>query len=150
MTQFREGESEEYNSEVDGHSESSLDFDTPELNFDILNVREGKNVLHKPLLALVLKYGGLDADFDDKITFSKHLKNAKRKKRKELAEQDDIDLPDDIEEERKECEVSEKSDKVTLNDITRDYLTADQCFIFSDEIVIYHHKIVEALLVIID
>ena len=40
---FREGESEEYNSEVDG--DLDLD-DTPAINYDILGVREGKNELH--------------------------------------------------------------------------------------------------------
>ena len=62
MTEFREGESEEYNSEVDGKS-VSFDFDTPQLNFDILDIREGKNALHTPLINLVLKYGDLDEDY---------------------------------------------------------------------------------------
>jgi len=35
-------------------------------------------------------------------------------------------------------------------DITQDYLTSDQAFVFSDEITIFHDKIVEAVLTIVD
>ena len=41
---FREGESEEYNSEVDG---DDLDIDTQEINYDILDIGDPKNNYHK-------------------------------------------------------------------------------------------------------
>ena len=47
---FREGESEEYNSEVDGED---LNLDTPGCNYDILGVRDGKNEVHQPLVNLI-------------------------------------------------------------------------------------------------
>lgn len=40
---FREGESEEYNSEVDGEE---LNLDTPGVNYDILGVRDSKSEIH--------------------------------------------------------------------------------------------------------
>ena len=58
---FREGESEEYNSEVDGE----LELDTPGVNYDILGVREGSNQIHTPLLNLILRYEELPEDFED-------------------------------------------------------------------------------------
>ena len=44
---FREGESDEYNSEVDG---DSIDIDTAEVNYDILEVHDTKTVYHKQTL----------------------------------------------------------------------------------------------------
>ena len=58
---FREGESEEYNSEVDGE----LELDTPGVNYDILGVREGSSQIHTPLLNLILRYEELPEDFED-------------------------------------------------------------------------------------
>jgi hypothetical protein len=37
-----------------------------------------------------------------------------------------------------------------MDDITRDYLSSEQAFIFSDQITIFHEKIVEACLTIVD
>lgn len=58
---FREGESEEYNSEVDGE-----DFDDEnQVNYDILGVREGKNEVHAPLLSLIMRFEELPDDFNE-------------------------------------------------------------------------------------
>ena len=62
---FREGESEEYNSEVDGE----IELDTAGVNYDILGVRERTNSIHTPLLNLVLRYEELPEDFDEMLTF---------------------------------------------------------------------------------
>ena len=43
--QFREGESDEYDSEAD-----DVDIDTEATDFDLLNVRNGKNEYHAELL----------------------------------------------------------------------------------------------------
>ena len=59
---FREGESDEYNSEVDGQE---MDFDTPELNFDITGIRSSKIDYHKQLLGLATKFGNLPEDFEE-------------------------------------------------------------------------------------
>lgn len=72
---FREGESDEYNSEVDGEPS----FDAPQVNYDILGIRDGKvadkpNELHTLILDLVLKFEELPEDVDDMITFEKHRK----------------------------------------------------------------------------
>ena len=64
---FREGESEEYNSEVDGE----IEVDTG-INYDILGVREGTHKVHTPLLDLVLHYEELPDDFEDMLTYEKH------------------------------------------------------------------------------
>ena len=62
---FREGESEEYNSEVDGE----IELDTAGVNYDILGVRERGCPIHTPLLNLVLRYEELPEDFDEMLTF---------------------------------------------------------------------------------
>ena len=62
---FREGESEEYNSEVDGE----LELENAGVNYDILGVRERSSQIHAPLLNLVLRYEELPEDFDDMLTF---------------------------------------------------------------------------------
>ena len=62
---FREGESEEYNSEVDGE----IELDTAGVNYDILGVRERGCQIHTPLLNLVLRYEELPEDFDEMLTF---------------------------------------------------------------------------------
>ena len=72
---FREGESEEYNSEVDG--DLDLD-DTNAINYDILGVREGKNELHLPLLKLILKFEELPEDFDEMLTYETRRKHHQR------------------------------------------------------------------------
>ena len=68
---FREGESEEYNSEVDGED---LDLDTPGINYDILGVRESKNEIHQPLLSLIYKFEELPEDFEEQLTYDGHRK----------------------------------------------------------------------------
>ena len=68
---FREGESEEYNSEVDGED---LDLDTQAINYDILGVREGSNELHQPLLKLIMRFEELPEDFDNMLTHDNHRK----------------------------------------------------------------------------
>ena len=68
---FREGESEEYNSEVDGED---LNIDADGINYDILGIREGSNEVHQPLLKLILKFEELPEDFDDVLTYDKHRK----------------------------------------------------------------------------
>lgn len=63
---FREGESEEYNSEVDGE----IELDTAGVDYDILGVRERSNQVHTPLLNLILRYEELPEDFDEMLTFN--------------------------------------------------------------------------------
>ena len=57
-----------------------------------------------------------------------------------------------LEEEGKNVEDEESLEKIVLQecDVTQNYLTCDQSFIFSDEITIFHEKITEAILCIID
>jgi len=61
VTAFREGESEEYNSEVDG----DLSFEDNGVNYDILGVRESTNKAHMPLLNLVKRFEELPEDFEE-------------------------------------------------------------------------------------
>ena len=49
---FREGESDEYDSEAD-----DVNIDTDALDFDLLKVKDSKNENHNALLALVTKFG---------------------------------------------------------------------------------------------
>jgi hypothetical protein len=44
---FREGESEEYNSEVDG---DSIDLDIANVNYDILNIYDTESIYHYKIL----------------------------------------------------------------------------------------------------
>jgi hypothetical protein len=69
LTVFREGESDEYNSEVDG-----LELDVPELTYDIEGISHSSSAYHQPLLELVVKFGELPEDFENLLTFDAHLK----------------------------------------------------------------------------
>lgn len=59
---FREGESDEYNSEVDG--EPSLDGE-PEINYDLLDITGQDHPLHNDLLNLVKNHEELPDDWED-------------------------------------------------------------------------------------
>jgi len=48
---FREGESDEYNSEVDG---DDFNIEAPTINYDILDVRMGEKKIHQTLVKLVM------------------------------------------------------------------------------------------------
>ena len=72
---FREGESEEYNSEVDGED---LNLDTPGVNYDILGVRDSKSAIHQPLMKLILRFEELPEDFDEQLTYVNHRKQLQR------------------------------------------------------------------------
>jgi hypothetical protein len=71
---FREGESEEYNSEVDG--DISIDVG---INFDILGVRESQSKVHQPLLAFIMHHEELPDDFESLLTYKRHRQNHQRK-----------------------------------------------------------------------
>ena len=140
---FREGESDEYNSEVDG---DAVDIDAPEINFDILEINKSSNPYHKTLVNLVMKSCDLPEDFENLMTFDNHRKEVQKQVDDEYKEklqrlQDGEEFDDDESFEKK---------YVTNADITTDYLTCDQVFIFSDEITIYHEKIQNAILAVID
>ena len=53
---------------------------------------------------------------------------------------------DDDEEEKEE----EKRPIVAREDLTRDFLTSDQAFIFSDEMIIFDQRIITSVLAIVD
>ena len=65
---FREGESDEYNSEVDG---DDLDLEPPQINYDILGVRDGKDNTHSILLELIDKHEEVPEDLEDRLTYKK-------------------------------------------------------------------------------
>ena len=67
---FREGESEEYNSVVDGDISIEVG-----INFDILGVRESQSKVHQPLLAFIMHHEELPEDFENLLTFKKHRQN---------------------------------------------------------------------------
>ena len=140
---FREGESEEYNSEVDG--EPSID--TPKVNYDILGARSGKNQVHKPLMDLILRYEELPEDFDDMLTYEGHRKELQKQSDEEWRARVGESFSDEDEEDKKQ---REPRPVIDVNDITRDFLSSDQSFVFSDEMIIYDTGIVNAYLVIVD
>ena len=67
---FREGESEEYNSEVDG----DISIEDAGINYDILDVKKGENKIHQPLLDLITRYEELPEDFENMLTFENKRK----------------------------------------------------------------------------
>ena len=115
---FREGESEEYNSEVDG--EPSID--TPKVNYDILGARSGKNQVHKPLMDLILRYEELPEDFDDMLTYEGHRKELQKQSDEEWRARVGESFSDEDEEEKKQ---REPRPVIDVNDITRDFLSSD-------------------------
>ena len=60
MDEFREGESEEYNSEVDGEIEIEAESG---MNFDILGVREGDHRAHKAVVDSIFHFEDLPEDY---------------------------------------------------------------------------------------
>mmetsp|Transcript_8654 Transcript_8654/g.10680 ORF Transcript_8654/g.10680 Transcript_8654/m.10680 type:complete len:153 (+) Transcript_8654:1570-2028(+) len=62
---FREGESDEYNSEVDG--EPSIDM--PEINYDLMGVLDKENDLHESMLKLVEQHEELPEGWEEQLTF---------------------------------------------------------------------------------
>jgi len=70
VTAFREGESEEYNSEVDG----DMSMEDNGVNYDILGVRDASSSAHKPLLNLVMRFEELPDDFEECLTFEQRRK----------------------------------------------------------------------------
>ena len=115
---FREGESEEYNSEVDG--EPSID--TPKVNYDILGARSGKNQVHKPLMDLILRYEELPEDFDDMLTYEGHRKELQKQSDEEWRARVGESFSDEDEEDKKQ---REPRPVIDVNDITRDFLSSD-------------------------
>ena len=81
------------------------------------------------------------------MTFKKY-----RKAKQKIADEEYEARVKEIEAAGKDIEDEESLERehVKVEDITQDYLTCDQSFIFSDEITIYHEKITEAVLVIVD
>ena len=122
---FREGESEEYNSEVDGEE---LNLDTPGVNYDILGVRDSKSEIHNPLMKLIMKFEELPEDFEEQLSYNNHRKQLQRESDDEWRARVEAQGSDDEKEARPIIDV---------NDITRDFLSSDQSFIFSDEMIIY-------------
>ena len=62
---FREGESDEYNSEVDG--EPSIEM--PAINYDLLDVKSSKHHIHDDLINLVKGNQELPEDWEDMLTY---------------------------------------------------------------------------------
>ena len=94
---FREGESDEYNSEVDG--EPSID--TPKVNYDILGCRRGTNLVHKPLVDLILNFEELPEDFDSMLTYENHRKELQKESDEEWRARVGESFSDEDEEEKK-------------------------------------------------
>ncbi len=65
---FREGESDEYNSEVDG---DEIDLEQPMVNYDILGVRDGTNEIHSVLIKLVEEHEEVPEDLEDRLTYKR-------------------------------------------------------------------------------
>ena len=145
---FREGESEEYNSEVDGED---LDIDTNVINFDILGIRDGEHHLHAPILSLVMQFEELPEDYEDMMTFKSRKQHHQRisdeqwRARVEEQAQKAEQAGTSVDEEDKE-----PRPLIDDQDITRDFLTSDQSFVFSDEMIIFDNRIIECTLAIID
>ena len=72
---FREGESDEYNSEVDG--EPSLD--TPEVNYDLLGMLDKEHELHEHTLGLVMMHEELPDDWENQLSWQKRKKHHQKK-----------------------------------------------------------------------
>jgi phosphoribosylaminoimidazole-succinocarboxamide synthase len=109
---FKEGESEDYNSEL----EESVDSED-QINFDLIEVKKEDSAFHKPLLKMISKFGKPDYTLTFEVAEHKAIKKAKA----ELAERDES------EGEVQELEVN----------VVKDYLTCDQAFIFADECRIF-------------
>ena len=109
---FREGESDEYNSEVDG--EPSID--TPEVNYDLLGMLDKEHELHEHTLNLVMMHEELPDDWENELSWQKRKKHHQRKLdeswHKRVEEQGEDDEP-------------EPRPIVDINEITRDLLTSD-------------------------
>ena len=135
---FREGESDEYNSEVDGE-----DFDDENaINYDILGVREGEHRSHNALVDLIIRYETLPEGWADMLTF----KHRKKQHQKRL----DEGWHRELEAQGEDAEPIPRP-LVDENNITRDILTHDQSFIFSDEMIVYDdRKIVNTEFYIVD
>ena len=110
---FREGESEEYNSEVDGEE---INVDEFVVNYDILGVRDGECQAHQVVFNLVMKYEELPEDWEEQLTYENRRKHHQRlsdeKWREKVERIGPVDepIPRPI---------------VDVNDITRDFLTSD-------------------------
>ena len=70
---FREGESDEYDSEAD-----DIDVDMDALDYDLLRIREGHGEYHAELLALVMKFGGIEEEVMDSLTFKKAIRSKQK------------------------------------------------------------------------
>ena len=138
MEVFREGESEEYNSEVDGEQ---FELETPGINYDILSIRDRDNRIHQPLYDQVMKHEELPEDFENMLTFKTRRLHHQRIADEKWKEENDFILD---EEEKAERPVIDEAD------VTRDFLTSDQSFVFSDEMIIFDQKIHTSVLVIVD
>lgn len=100
-----------------------------------------KHLLHEDILNLVMTHEALPDDWEDQLTYSKHKKASQRKldegwrERVEAAGEGDEPEPREL---------------VDVNDMTRDLLTSDQTFVFSDEMIIFEAKILHTFLIVVD
>ena len=69
--QFREGESDEYDSEAE-----DIDINLDQLDFDLLKVKEGQSPYHQGLVQLITKFGEIPAEITDNLTFKQTLRKA--------------------------------------------------------------------------
>ena len=142
---FREGESEEYNSEVDG----DISIEDAGINYDILDVKKGENKIHQPLLDLITRYEELPEDFENMLTFENKRKALQRDSDEKWRER--VEAAAENANSDDESVEKEPRPKIGLDDLsTRDFLTSDQCFIFSDELTIFDQKIMTCIFTIVD
>ena len=68
---FREGESDEYDSEAE-----DLDINLEQLDFDLLKVKSGTSVYHQELIHLITKFGGIPEEITENLTYKQTLRKA--------------------------------------------------------------------------
>ncbi len=95
---------------------------------------------------LIMNFEELPEDFDDMLTFEGHRKELQKQSDEEWRARVGESFSDD-EEERKD---REPRPVININDITRDFLSSDQSFVFSDEMIIYDTGILNSYFAIVD
>lgn len=92
-------------------------------------------------MKLIMKFEELPEDFEEQLTYNNHRKQLQRESDDKWRARVEAQGSDDEKEARP---------LIDVNDITRDFLSSDQSFIFSDEMTIYDQKIITCNLAIVD
>ena len=79
-------------------------------------------------MKLIMKFEELPEDFEEQLTYNNHRKQLQRESDDKWRARVEAQGSDDEKEARP---------LIDVNDITRDFLSSDQSFIFSDEMTIY-------------